>query len=131
MCRPRIARRAKLDALDESKCVSASLLGRAIAHPYWPSKSASGGAVTRLISAHGIRSWVGLGAALSQRFAAEGHHVIVVGRTLGHISSVVDSIMEQGGSAESIEADATSEDDIKRVFEHASCKRPTGKHPIS
>jgi len=45
--------------------------------------------------------------------------VIVVGRTLARVARVARSIADSANSAEPIEADATSEDDIKRLFDRA------------
>lgn len=61
----------------------------------------------------------GLGAALSRRFAAEGHHVLVAGRTAEKIERVVQTIREQGGSAEPIVVDVTREADVVRAFDRA------------
>jgi len=40
----------------------------------------------------GVGSEQGLGAAIAQRFAVEGHRVIVSGRTEAKITQVVDAI---------------------------------------
>jgi NAD(P)-dependent dehydrogenase (short-subunit alcohol dehydrogenase family) len=69
----------------------------------------------------GVGAEAGLGAALCRRFAAGGHHVFVVGRTSSRVALVAQSITNDGGSAEPIEADATKEGDINRVFDHAGC----------
>jgi NAD(P)-dependent dehydrogenase (short-subunit alcohol dehydrogenase family) len=61
----------------------------------------------------------GLGAALSRRFAAEGHHVLVAGRTAEKIERVVQTIKDQGGSAEPIVVDVTRESDVVRAFDRA------------
>jgi NAD(P)-dependent dehydrogenase (short-subunit alcohol dehydrogenase family) len=60
-----------------------------------------------------------LGAALSRRFAAEGHHVLVAGRTAEKIERVVQTIKAQGGSAEPIVVDVTRESDVVRAFDRA------------
>ncbi|MET1027686.1 MAG: SDR family NAD(P)-dependent oxidoreductase [Dongiaceae bacterium] len=59
----------------------------------------------------------GLGAALCRRFATEGHHVIVAGRTAAKIDQVVDRILREGGSAEALATDTTIEADIVRLFD--------------
>ena len=48
----------------------------------------------------GVGAERGLGAALSRRFAAEGYHVLVAGRTPEKIAAVVATIEKTGGSAE-------------------------------
>ncbi|HTF75522.1 MAG TPA: SDR family NAD(P)-dependent oxidoreductase, partial [Bradyrhizobium sp.] len=42
----------------------------------------------------GVGSEQGLGAAIARRFAAEGHRVIVSGRTEEKIARVVDAIVD-------------------------------------
>ncbi|MGO4565812.1 SDR family NAD(P)-dependent oxidoreductase [Rhizobium sp. 2YAF20] len=65
----------------------------------------------------------GLGGALSRRFAAEGYHVVVAGRTLGKIEKVAGAIVASGGNAEAVETDATNEDAVVRLFENAFARR--------
>lgn len=77
----------------------------------------------------GVGSEAGLGAALCRRFAAEGHHVLLVGRTPERINKVADSIRHDGGSAEPLVADATREEDIARVFERAFSVSPDRQPP--
>ena len=67
----------------------------------------------------GVGAERGLGAALCRRFAAEGHHVLVTGRTEQKIGQVVASIRNGGGSAEAITADVTNEADVVRAFDRA------------
>jgi len=67
----------------------------------------------------GVGAERGLGAALCRRFAGEGHHVLVAGRTGEKIDQVVGSIRNAGGSAEPITADVTSETDVTRAFDRA------------
>jgi NAD(P)-dependent dehydrogenase (short-subunit alcohol dehydrogenase family) len=61
----------------------------------------------------------GLGAQLCRRFAREGLHVLVAGRTRGKLDAVVESIRGDGGSAEAVVADATSEADTRELFDRA------------
>ena len=65
----------------------------------------------------GVGAEHGLGAALSRRFAAEGHHVLVAGRTPHRIDQVVRAIAEAGGSAEAVPTDTTREDEVGSLFE--------------
>jgi NAD(P)-dependent dehydrogenase (short-subunit alcohol dehydrogenase family) len=59
----------------------------------------------------------GLGAALGQRFAAEGHHVYAAGRTRAKLDKVVAAIRNRGGRATPVVVDATREADILRLFD--------------
>jgi len=61
----------------------------------------------------------GLGAQLCRRFAGEGLHVVVAGRTEDKLAAVVESIQADGGSAEAVVADATSEADTLALFDRA------------
>jgi len=67
----------------------------------------------------GIGAERGLGAALCRRFAAEGHHVLVAGRTPDKIGQVARTIVAAGGSAEPVAMDATREEDVARLFDRA------------
>ena len=51
----------------------------------------------------------GLGAQLCLRFAKEGLHVLVAGRTPDNLDAVVGAIADAGGSSEAYPTDATSE----------------------
>jgi NAD(P)-dependent dehydrogenase (short-subunit alcohol dehydrogenase family) len=61
----------------------------------------------------------GLGAQLSKRFAADGLKVIVAGRTRSVVDAVSADITAAGGHAVPVVADATSEQDIARLFDAA------------
>ena len=61
----------------------------------------------------------GLGAQLCRRFAGEALHVLVAGRSKDKLNAVVESIQSDGGSAEAVVADATSEPDTQALFERA------------
>ena len=67
----------------------------------------------------GVGAERGLGAALCRRFAAEGYHVLVVGRTPEKIAQVAKTICATGRSAEAITVDTTREDDVIRLFDGA------------
>jgi NAD(P)-dependent dehydrogenase (short-subunit alcohol dehydrogenase family) len=67
----------------------------------------------------GVGSEQGLGAAIAQRFAVEGHRVIVSGRTEAKIARVVEAIVDRGGKAEAFAADATIEADVAALFDFA------------
>lgn len=67
----------------------------------------------------GVGPLEGLGARLSQRFAAEGLHVILAGRTGARLEEVVERIRADGGQATSVVADATREEDMAQLFDVA------------
>ena len=67
----------------------------------------------------GVGAERGLGAALCRRFAAEGYHVLVAGRTPDKIERVVQTIRGKGGSAEPIAMDTTREDNVVRLVDRA------------
>jgi NAD(P)-dependent dehydrogenase (short-subunit alcohol dehydrogenase family) len=72
----------------------------------------------------GVGAELGLGAALCRRFAAEGHHVLVAGRTASKIERVAKSIALAGGSAEPVPMDTAREDDVARLFDRAMAPGP-------
>src|SRR5262249_56328852 len=55
----------------------------------------------------GVGAEQGVGAAVARRFAKEGHHVLVAGRTAAKIEQVVGTISSAGGSAEAGLMDAS------------------------
>jgi NAD(P)-dependent dehydrogenase (short-subunit alcohol dehydrogenase family) len=61
----------------------------------------------------------GLGAQLCKRFAANGLKVVVAGRTPAAIETIAQEIGGNGGQAVPVVADATSEGDIKTLFDTA------------
>jgi NAD(P)-dependent dehydrogenase (short-subunit alcohol dehydrogenase family) len=61
----------------------------------------------------------GLGGQLCKRFADEGLHVLVAGRTREKLDAIVRGIQKDGGSAEPVVADATSESDTHELFDKA------------
>src|SRR5260370_17488367 len=65
----------------------------------------------------GVGSADGLGAALSRCYAANGHHVLVAGRTLAKVENVAAAIRRDGGSASAYAIDATREEDVIRLFD--------------
>lgn len=67
----------------------------------------------------GVGAERGLGAALCRRFAAEGYHMLVAGRTPEKTERVVLTIRGTGGSAEPVAVDTTREDDVVRLFDRA------------
>ena len=67
----------------------------------------------------GVGAEEGVGAAVCRRFAAEGYHVVVAGRTRAKIDKVVESLLAAGGSGEARVLDATQEDQVIALFDHA------------
>jgi NAD(P)-dependent dehydrogenase (short-subunit alcohol dehydrogenase family) len=57
----------------------------------------------------------GIGAAVAQRFAAEGAHVILVARTQGGLEEVDDRIRAQGGTATLVTLDLRQHDAIDQM----------------
>jgi len=57
----------------------------------------------------------GLGAAVAEKLAAEGYHVIAVARTSGALEELDDRIQAAGGSATLAPFDITDEEAIKRM----------------
>lgn len=57
----------------------------------------------------------GIGAALAKGFAAEGAHVILVGRTVGALEEVDDEIRDAGGSATLVVMDLRDTPAIDRL----------------
>ncbi len=66
----------------------------------------------------------GLGAAAARRFAREGLHVVVAGRTAEKVERVAEEIRSSGGSAEAVTGDAAIESDAIRFVETAERKGP-------
>jgi NAD(P)-dependent dehydrogenase (short-subunit alcohol dehydrogenase family) len=67
----------------------------------------------------GVGARAGLGGALCRRFASEGLHVLVVGRSADKLEAVAGEIHGAGGVATPLAADATSPEDVRRIFDTA------------
>jgi len=65
----------------------------------------------------GVGSSNGVGGALARRFATEGLHAIIAGRTLEKVEAVADVIKQTGGSAEAVRTDVTLADDQDALFD--------------
>jgi NAD(P)-dependent dehydrogenase (short-subunit alcohol dehydrogenase family) len=78
----------------------------------------------------GVGAERGIGAAVCRRFAAEGQHVLVSGRTGAKIEAVASGIRAAGGSAQAVVTDTTSEADVVALFDLAmapgSGREPAG-----
>lgn len=64
----------------------------------------------------GVGPEEGLGGALCHRFAKEGLHVFIAGRSREKIGQVEKSINEAGSSATAVVCDATSEEAVTELF---------------
>ena len=58
----------------------------------------------------------GLGGALAKKFAREGCHLVVTGRTRDKLENLVKEITTAGGSAETMVVDVTTPADQDRLF---------------
>jgi NAD(P)-dependent dehydrogenase (short-subunit alcohol dehydrogenase family) len=67
----------------------------------------------------GVGAQNGIGGAVCRRFAREGYHVLVAGRTPAKIERVAEAIREAGQSAEPVTTDSTSEADVLALFDRA------------
>lgn len=65
----------------------------------------------------GVGPEKGLGASLANRFAAEGLHVFIAGRSEDKLEKVAQAIRLSGGSATPVAADGTVEHDVTHLFE--------------
>ena len=65
----------------------------------------------------GVGAEQGLGGALGKRFAAEGHHVFISGRTQAKLEANVESIHSAGGMATPVTCDATDEQSVISLFD--------------
>jgi NAD(P)-dependent dehydrogenase (short-subunit alcohol dehydrogenase family) len=67
----------------------------------------------------GVGASEGTGAALSRRFASEGLHTFVAGRTQAKLDAVAKQIKESGGTATAVVADATNTQEICGLLDRA------------
>ena len=80
----------------------------------------------------GVGAEQGLGAALGRRFAREGLHTFLAGRTAERLEAVVKAIEAAGGRATAVPCDTTRSEEVSalldRAMEEASreCSPSTG-----
>src|ERR1700730_16824563 len=74
----------------------------------------------------GVGAERGLGAAASRRFAKEGYHVLVAGRTAAKIEKVAEAICSAGGSAAPVVVDGTKEAEVIALFDKAMADDAVG-----
>jgi NAD(P)-dependent dehydrogenase (short-subunit alcohol dehydrogenase family) len=67
----------------------------------------------------GVGAEKGIGGAVCRRFAREGYHVLVGGRTPEKIARVADAIRALGQSAEPVKTDTTIEAEVLALFDAA------------
>ena len=67
----------------------------------------------------GVGAVRGIGGAASRRFAKEGYHVLVAGRTRAKIDKVVEVVARDGGSASAVTVDGTKEAEVIAFFDRA------------
>lgn len=67
----------------------------------------------------GVGALQGVGGALSRRFAQEGLHVFVAGRTQEKLDRVVAAVEAEGGSATAVVTDATRSDEVRALLDRA------------
>ena len=74
--------------------------------------------MTKTVLIIGAGTSKGIGGATARRFAAEGFHVVIAGRTLEKIESLAAEISGSGGSVEIFQTDVTKEADLDALFAH-------------
>jgi len=67
----------------------------------------------------GVGASAGLGGALARRFAREGLHVFLAGRTEERLAAMAEEIRTGGGVATPVVADTTVEADVVRLMDTA------------
>jgi NAD(P)-dependent dehydrogenase (short-subunit alcohol dehydrogenase family) len=67
----------------------------------------------------GVGASRGTGAAAARRFAREGLHVFLAGRTAQRLEAVAQEIEAAGGLATAVPTDATRADDVVRLLDRA------------
>ena len=72
----------------------------------------------------GVGALNGVGGALAQKFAAEGQHAFIAGRTMDKIEAVARAIRDAGGSAEAVQTDVTSAEDQDALFKIVAERGP-------
>jgi NAD(P)-dependent dehydrogenase (short-subunit alcohol dehydrogenase family) len=59
----------------------------------------------------------GIGRAIAERMAADGHHLVILDLNKKAGEEAVEAIKERGGSAECLECDVSKTDSVQDVFE--------------
>ena len=72
----------------------------------------------------GVGPEAGLGGVLCKRFAREGLHVFVAGRTQDKVETLATAIRKSGGRATGVATDTTREEDVVALFDRAEKEAP-------
>jgi NAD(P)-dependent dehydrogenase (short-subunit alcohol dehydrogenase family) len=80
---------------------------------------AAGAANARSAVVVGVGASRGTGAAAARRFAREGLHVLLAGRTAERLEAVAREIGAAGGRATAVPTDATRSEDVERLLDRA------------
>ena len=78
------------------------------------------GQVGKVAVVVGVGSQEGLGAALGRRFAREGLHTFLAGRTREKLDAVVSEIEASGGQATAVLTDATQSEEVEALLDRAN-----------
>jgi NAD(P)-dependent dehydrogenase (short-subunit alcohol dehydrogenase family) len=78
--------------------------------------------VTATILILGAGTPRGVGGAIALRFAQAGYHIVVTGRTPEKIEVTRAAILANGGTADAMSCDVTSEDELDAVFDTLAAK---------
>ncbi|MAJ61753.1 MAG: glucose 1-dehydrogenase [bacterium TMED88] len=70
----------------------------------------------------GVGPSQGLGAALARRFAREGLHVFLAGRTEARLFEMAEEIGRAGGGATAVPIDTTQSEDVVKLFERVDAE---------
>lgn len=73
----------------------------------------------------GVGAEAGLGATLCRRLAAQGHHVVIAGRSAARLEALATDLRAKGQGATAVATDATVEADSLRLFDIAATAAPT------
>lgn len=77
------------------------------------------GDVGRVAVVVGVGASQGLGAALGRRFAREGMHVFLAGRTPERLEQIAAEIEQDGGRATAVTTDTTRNGDVRTLLDRA------------
>ena len=77
------------------------------------------GQVGKVAVVVGVGAQEGLGAALGRRFAQEGLHTFVAGRTREKLDAVVSEIEASGGQASAVVTDTTRSEEVEALLDRA------------
>jgi NAD(P)-dependent dehydrogenase (short-subunit alcohol dehydrogenase family) len=67
----------------------------------------------------GVGASLGLGAAVARRFAREGLHAVLTGRTAARLEQVAAEIKQAGGNATALPGDVSKESDVVAIAKKA------------